>query len=151
VQLNDTHPAISIAELMRILIDIHGLKWAAAWKLTRGVFGYTNHTLLPEALETWPVSLMERLLPRQMQIIYAINAEVLTEARTKFGFNEQQIANVSLIDEGGARRVRMGQLAFVGSHSVNGVSALHTELMKKTVFSDLNKLYPDRINKRPMA
>ena len=148
VQLNDTHPAISIAELMRILLDVHGLKWAAAWKLTRGVFGYTNHTLLPEALETWPVSLLERMLPRQMQIIYAINAEVLTEARTRLGFTDQQIANVSLIDEGGSRRVRMGQLAFVGSHSVNGVSALHTELMKKTVFSDLNKLYPDRINNK---
>ncbi|MEO6395151.1 MAG: glycogen/starch/alpha-glucan phosphorylase [Devosia sp.] len=148
IQLNDTHPAISIAELMRILIDIHGLKWAVAWKITRGTFGYTNHTLLPEALETWPVSLMERMLPRQMQIIYAINAEVLTEARKAGGLSDQQIANVSLIDEGGARRVRMGQLAFVGSHSVNGVSALHTELMKKTVFSDLNRLYPDRINNK---
>ena len=148
IQLNDTHPAISIAELMRILLDVHGMKWAAAWTLVKGTFGYTNHTLLPEALETWPVSLLERMLPRQMQIIYAINAEVLTEARTKAGFNDQQIANVSLIDEGGARRVRMGQLAFVGSHSVNGVSALHTELMKKTVFSDLNKLYPDRINNK---
>ena len=148
IQLNDTHPAISIAELMRILIDMHGLKWAQAWKLTRGTFGYTNHTLLPEALETWPVALMERMLPRQMQIIYAINAEVLTEARQKAGFSDQQIANVSLIDEHGSRRVRMGQLAFVGSHSINGVSALHTELMKKTVFSDLNKLYPDRINNK---
>jgi starch phosphorylase len=148
IQLNDTHPAISIAELMRILIDIHGIKWAEAWKLVRGVFGYTNHTLLPEALETWPVSLLERLLPRQMQIIYAINAEVLTEARGRAGFNDQQIAAISLIDEGGARRVRMGQLAFVGSHSVNGVSALHTELMKKTVFYDLNRLYPERINNK---
>ncbi|MEQ1901291.1 MAG: glycogen/starch/alpha-glucan phosphorylase [Devosia sp.] len=148
IQLNDTHPAISIAELMRILIDIHGLKWAPAWKLTRGVFGYTNHTLLPEALETWPVSLLERMLPRQMQIIYAINADVLAEARKVGGFTDQQIANVSLIDESGSRRVRMGQLAFVGSHSVNGVSALHTELMKKTVFADLNRLYPQRINNK---
>jgi starch phosphorylase len=148
IQLNDTHPAISIAELMRILIDIHGLKWAQAWNLTKGTFGYTNHTLLPEALETWPVALMERLLPRQMQIIYAINAEVLTEARQRAGFNDEQIANVSLIDEHGSRRVRMGQLAFVGSHSINGVSALHTELMKKTVFHDLDKLYPDRINNK---
>ena len=148
IQLNDTHPAISIAELMRILSDEHGMKWADAWKLTRGVFGYTNHTLLPEALETWPVALLERMLPRHMQIIYAINAEVLTEARTKAGLNDAQIANVSLIDEGGSRRVRMGQLAFVGSHSVNGVSALHTELMKKTVFSDLNRLYPGRINNK---
>ncbi|HTJ56554.1 MAG TPA: glycogen/starch/alpha-glucan phosphorylase [Devosiaceae bacterium] len=148
VQLNDTHPAISIAEMMRILTDEHAIKWADAWTITKGVFGYTNHTLLPEALETWPVALLERMLPRHMQIIYAINAEVLTEARTRAGFNDQQIANVSLIDESGSRRVRMGQLAFVGSHSINGVSALHTELMKKTVFSDLNKLYPDRINNK---
>ncbi|WP_417309957.1 glycogen/starch/alpha-glucan phosphorylase [Devosia sp.] len=148
IQLNDTHPAISIAELMRILIDIHGMKWADAWKLTKGTFGYTNHTLLPEALETWPVALLERMLPRQMQIIYAINAEVLQEAREGAGFTDEQIANVSLIDEHGSRRVRMGQLAFVGSHSINGVSALHTELMKQTVFADLNSLYPERINNK---
>ncbi|MEO5807432.1 glycogen/starch/alpha-glucan phosphorylase [Devosia sp.] len=148
IHLNDTHPAISICELMRILIDENGMEWAAAWKLSKGVFGYTNHTLLPEALESWPVALLERLLPRHMQIIYAINAEVLTEARVRAKFTEGQIANVSLIDENGGRRVRMGQLAFVGSHSINGVSALHTELMKKTVFSDLHKLYPDRINNK---
>ena len=148
IQLNDTHPAISIAELMRLLIDVHGLKWAQAWDITRGTFGYTNHTLLPEALETWPVALLERMLPRQMQIIYAINAEVLKEARQRAGFNDAQIAAVSLIDERGARRVRMGQLAFVGSHSINGVSALHTGLMKKTVFGDLDTLYPGRINNK---
>ena len=148
IQLNDTHPAISVAELMRILIDEHGLKWDYAWKLTKGTFGYTNHTLLPEALESWPVALLERLLPRHMQIVYQINAEVLTEARTRVGFTDQQIAAVSLIDENGGRRVRMGQLAFVGSHSINGVSALHTELMKQTVFADLHKLYPDRINNK---
>ncbi len=148
IHLNDTHPAISIAEMMRILVDDNGLKWDEAWKLSRGVFGYTNHTLLPEALETWPVALLERLLPRHMQIIYQINAEVLTEARVRAKFTDGQIANVSLIDEAGGRRVRMGQLAFVGSHSINGVSALHTELMKKTVFSDLHKLYPDRINNK---
>ncbi len=148
IQLNDTHPSISIAELMRILIDDNGLKWADAWRLTRGTFGYTNHTLLPEALESWPVALLERLLPRHMQIIYQINADVLAEARQRAKFNDAQIANVSLIDEAGGRRVRMGQLAFVGSHSINGVSALHTELMKQTVFSDLHKLYPDRINNK---
>ncbi len=148
IHLNDTHPAISICELMRILVDTHGVEWATAWKLCKGVFGYTNHTLLPEALESWPVSLMERLLPRHMQIIYAINADILKEARERAGFNDGQIASVSLIDENGGRRVRMGQLAFVGSHSVNGVSALHTELMKKTVFAELNKLYPDRINNK---
>jgi starch phosphorylase len=148
IQLNDTHPAISIAELMRILIDIHGMKWAAAWKLVKATFGYTNHTLLPEALETWPVGLLERLLPRQMQIIYAINAQVLTEARAMGGFTESQIANMSLIDEHGMRRVRMGQLAFVGSHSINGVSALHSDLVQKTLFADLNRLYPGRINNK---
>jgi starch phosphorylase len=148
IQLNDTHPAISIAELMRILIDLHGMEWERAWDVTRATFGYTNHTLLPEALETWPVALLERMLPRQMQIIYAINAAVLTEARQRAGFSDEQIAHVSLIDERGSRRVRMGQLAFVGSHSINGVSALHTELMKQTVFSDLNALYPGRINNK---
>ncbi|GLQ53547.1 glycogen/starch/alpha-glucan phosphorylase [Devosia nitrariae] len=148
VQLNDTHPAIAIAEMMRILVDLNGMRWAEAWKLTRGVFSYTNHTLLPEALESWPVALLERLLPRHMQIIYAINADVLTEARQRAKFDDQQIANVSLIDEHGGRRVRMGQLAFVGSHSINGVSALHTELMKQTVFADLHKLYPERINNK---
>ena len=148
IQLNDTHPAISICEMMRILVDDNGLKWDEAWKLSRGVFGYTNHTLLPEALESWPVALLERLLPRHMQIIYQINADVLLDARQRAGFDDAQIANVSLIDENGGRRVRMGQLAFVGSHSINGVSGLHTELMKQTVFSDLHKLYPERINNK---
>ncbi|MCW5722096.1 MAG: glycogen/starch/alpha-glucan phosphorylase [Devosia sp.] len=148
IQLNDTHPAISVAELMRILIDDNGVKWAEAWRLTKGTFGYTNHTLLPEALESWPVALLERLLPRHMQIIYQINADILAEARNKAGFNDHQVAAVSLIDEHGGRRVRMGQLAFVGSHSINGVSALHTELMKQTVFADLHKLYPERINNK---
>jgi len=148
IQLNDTHPAISVAELMRILVDEKGIKWAKAWSITRNTFGYTNHTLLPEALESWPVALLERLLPRHMQIIYQINADILAEARTRKGFSDQEIAAVSLIDEHGGRRVRMGQLAFVGSHSVNGVSALHTELMKQTVFADLHRLYPERINNK---
>lgn len=147
IQLNDTHPAISIAEMMRILMDVHGLGWTEAWKLTQKTFAYTNHTLLPEALETWPVALLERLLPRQMQIAYAINAMVLAEAREK-GLSDAQIAAISLIDENGGRRLRMGQLAFVGSHSINGVSALHTELMKQTVFAELHKFYPDRINNK---
>lgn len=148
IQLNDTHPAISVAELLRILVDEKGLKFAEAWKLVKGTFGYTNHTLLPEALESWPVGLLERLLPRHMQIVYQINAEVLKEARSRDKFTDQQITAMSLIDENGGRRVRMGQLAFAGSHSINGVSALHTELMKKTVFADLHSLYPDRINNK---
>ncbi|MCD7060170.1 glycogen/starch/alpha-glucan phosphorylase [Pelagibacterium xiamenense] len=147
IQLNDTHPAISIAEMMRLLIDVQGLGWNEAWRITKGTFAYTNHTLLPEALETWPVALLERLLPRQMQIAYAINAMVLEEAREK-GIGDDRIASISLIDENGGRRLRMGQLAFVGSHSINGVSALHTELMKKTVFANLHALYPDRINNK---
>ncbi|MCQ0990203.1 glycogen/starch/alpha-glucan phosphorylase [Jiella marina] len=148
IQLNDTHPAVSVAELMRLLVDVHGFEWQQAWTITRNTFGYTNHTLLPEALEHWPVHLFERLLPRQMQIIYQINADIIREASQERDFDGSQVAAISLIDEGHGRRVRMGQLAFVGSHAVNGVSALHTELMKETVFSDLHSLYPDRIQNK---
>jgi starch phosphorylase len=145
VQLNDTHPAIAVAELMRILVDLNGLPWEEAWTVSRSVFSYTNHTLLPEALESWPVGLMERLLPRHMQIIYLINAMHLEGAR-KLGFTDPGLlASISLIDEHGGRRVRMGALAFVGSHKINGVSALHTNLMKQTVFHDLAQIYPGRI------
>nr|WP_312807631.1 glycogen/starch/alpha-glucan phosphorylase [Agrobacterium cavarae] len=148
IQLNDTHPAISIAEMMRLLCDVHGLDFEEAWTITRGTFSYTNHTLLPEALESWPVPLLERLLPRHMQIIYAINANTLIFARKEKKLSDGQIRSISLIDEGGERRVRMGNLAFIGSHSINGVSALHTELMKETVFSDLHMLFPTRINNK---
>ncbi|NTB96362.1 glycogen/starch/alpha-glucan phosphorylase [Agrobacterium tumefaciens] len=148
IQLNDTHPAISIAEMTRLLCDVHGLEFEEAWKITQGTFSYTNHTLLPEALESWPVPLLERLLPRHMQIVYAINANTLVYARKEKKMADQQIRSISLIDEGGERRVRMGNLAFIGSHSINGVSALHTDLMKETVFADLHSLYPDRINNK---
>ena len=148
IQLNDTHPAVSVTEMMRLLVDVHGFDFDKAWDITRNTFGYTNHTLLPEALESWPVPLFERLLPRHMQIIYAINAKVLVEARKLRNFSDTEIRSISLIDENGDRRVRMGNLAFVGSHSINGVSALHTDLMKVTVFADLHKLYPDRINNK---
>ncbi|QTK81478.1 Glycogen phosphorylase [Agrobacterium tumefaciens] len=148
IQLNDTHPAISIAEMMRLLCDVHGLEFEEAWKITQGTFSYTNHTLLPEALESWPVPLLERLLPRHMQIVYAINANTLLFARKEKKMADQQIRSISLIDEGGERRVRMGNLAFIGSHSINGVSALHTDLMKETVFADLHSLYPERINNK---
>ncbi|WP_342344892.1 glycogen/starch/alpha-glucan phosphorylase [Sphingomonas sp. CFBP 13603] len=148
IQLNDTHPAVSVAELMRLLIDHHEFAFDEAWKITRATFGYTNHTLLPEALESWPLPLFERLLPRHMQIVYAINAKLLREARGTEGIDDRAIAAISLIDEGGERRVRMANLAFAGSHSVNGVAALHTQLMKKTVFADLHKLYPTRINNK---
>ncbi|WP_200910697.1 glycogen/starch/alpha-glucan phosphorylase [Sphingomonas sp. Leaf230] len=148
IQLNDTHPAVSVAELMRLLIDHHEFAFDEAWKITRATFGYTNHTLLPEALESWPLPLFERLLPRHMQIVYAINAKLLREARGTEGIDDRAISAISLIDEGGERRVRMANLAFAGSHSVNGVAALHTQLMKKTVFADLHKLYPTRINNK---
>ena len=148
IQLNDTHPAVSVAELMRLLIDHHDLTFDEAWDITRKTFGYTNHTLLPEALESWPLPLFERLLPRHMQIVYAINAKVLFEARRHKLLDDRAIAAVSLIDESGERRVRMANLAFAGAHSVNGVAALHTQLMKETVFADLHRLYPDRINNK---
>ncbi|MBP6796692.1 MAG: glycogen/starch/alpha-glucan phosphorylase [Luteimonas sp.] len=147
IQLNDTHPSVAVAELMRLLMDAHGLDFDAAWDITRRTIAYTNHTLLPEALESWPQPLFERLLPRHMQIVYAINSHVLREAR-EAGLDDRAISAISLIEENGERRVRMANLAFVGAHSVNGVAALHTELMKRTVFSDLHRLYPQRINNK---
>ncbi|MFT3988821.1 glycogen/starch/alpha-glucan phosphorylase [Aestuariivirga sp.] len=148
VQLNDTHPSIAVAELMRLLMDVHGLVWKDAWAITQGVISYTNHTLLPEALESWPVHLFEQLLPRHMQIVYAINAALIADAQALPACTPEFLSSVSLIDENSGRRVRMGQLAFVGSHSINGVSALHTSLMKESVFHDLNMLYPGRINNK---
>src|SRR5437763_877690 len=145
IQLNDTYPSIAISELMRLLMDIHNLPWEVAWRTTVGTFSYTNHTLLPEALETWPVALFERLLPRHLDIIYRINSEHLQQAAQVDGAGDGEHAAVSIIDERQGRHVRMGHLAFVGSHKVNGVSALHTKLMRETVFADLHRLYPDRI------
>jgi starch phosphorylase len=145
IQLNDTHPSVAIAELMRILVDLHNVPWDEAWRITVATFSYTNHTLLPEALESWPVPLFERLLPRHLEIIYAINARHLEAARRTGQLAPDLLTEISLIDESGGRRVRMGHLAFVGSHRVNGVSALHTELMRSSVFSPLHRLYPDRI------
>ncbi len=145
IQLNDTHPSIAIAELMRLLVDVHGMPWDIAWNMTTSVINYTNHTLLPEALETWPVALMEKLLPRHMQIIYLINALHLERQRAAGHDDDAFLASVSLIEENHNRRVRMGHLAFIGSHRINGVSALHTELMRETVFRDLNKILPGRI------
>ena len=137
VQLNDTHPAIAVAELMRILVDEHNVVWHQAWTITRATLSYTNHTLLPEALETWPVDLFGRLLPRHLQIIYLINWYHLQETE-KAGLSDPEfLANVSLVHEDGSKLIRMANLAFVGSHCVNGVSALHTDLLRKTVFHDL--------------
>jgi starch phosphorylase len=148
VQLNDTHPSIAVTEMMRILVDLNQIPWAEAWEITQRVFSYTNHTLLPEALESWPVPLMERLLPRHMQIIYLINAVHLDAARRKGLGDPAMLASISLIDEHGGRRVRMGSLAFVGSHKINGVSALHTELMRETVFHNLDLVCPGRITNK---
>src|SRR5262249_29053341 len=145
IQLNDTHPSIAVPELMRILIDMHGLPWDEAWRITVATLSYTNHTLLPEALESWPLPLFEQVLPRHIEIIYRINEYHLKAAHQKHPEAHDMLASVSLIDEHGSRRVRMGHLAFVGSHRVNGVSALHTDLMRQTVFRDLHKLYPDSI------
>ena len=147
MQLNDTHPALAVAELMRMLVDHHNMKWDEAWAITNGVISYTNHTLLPEALETWPVNLIERMLPRHMQIIYAINARLLEHVKAA-GMDDGTIAAVSLIGEQGSRHVRMGNLAFVGAHKVNGVAGLHSYLMKQTVFKELHSVFPDRITNK---
>ncbi len=145
IQLNDTHPAIAVAELMRLLVDVHEMPWELAWDITTSVFNYTNHTLLPEALETWSVALMENLLPRHMQIIFLINALHLDRQRAAGRDDNGFLASVSLIEENHSRRVRMGHLAFLGSRRVNGVSALHTTLMRQTVFRDLHSIFPERI------
>jgi len=144
IQLNDTHPAIAVPELIRLLVDVHGMTFEVAHDMVARVFNYTNHTLLPEALESWPVAMLQTLLPRHMQIIERVNARHLDRVRGA-GRDDALVASVSLIDETGDRRVRMGHLAFVGSRRVNGVSMLHTELMRKTVFHDLHSVYPDRI------
>jgi starch phosphorylase len=145
IQLNDTHPAIAVAELMRILVDEQDFPWSEAWSITSRTLNYTNHTLMPEALESWPTSLMNKLLPRHLQIIYLINWYHLRELAEHGMTDRAMISSVSLIDESGDKRVRMGHLAFVGSHKVNGVSALHTELMRRTVFSGLEVANPGKI------
>lgn len=147
LQLNDTHPAIAVPELMRLLVDRHRLSWDRAWAITQGCISYTNHTLMPEALETWPVALLERVLPRHLQIIYEINDRFLKSSRV-VAKDPGRLSSLSLIQEGWDRRVRMGPLAFLGSHKVNGVSALHTQLMRETVFRDLNEEFPDRITNK---
>lgn len=148
IHLNDTHPVLAIPELMRILVDDHQVKWEKAWELTQKVFSYTNHTLMQEALETWPVDLFGRILPRHLQIIYDINAGFISKITEKFGSDVELMRRVSLIDENGGRRVRMAYLAVVASHKINGVSALHSELMKQSIFADFAKVFPDRFNNK---
>lgn len=143
-QLNDTHPAVAVAELMRLLVDEHSVDWDEAWKITRATFAYTNHTLLPEALEKWSVDLFGALLPRHLEIIYEINRRFLDEVREKFPADQDRIARLSLIDENKPRSVRMAHLATVGSHAVNGVAELHSELLKQTVLRDFAELWPEK-------
>ncbi len=144
IQLNDTHPTLAIPELMRLLVDEHGLAWAHAWRITGRVFSYTNHTLLPEALETWSVGMFEKLLPRHLQIIYSINRDFLLEVEAKYPGNVELQRNLSMITIGDYRQVRMAHIAVVGSHHVNGVARLHSDLMRQHVFADFNKMYPER-------
>lgn len=144
IQLNDTHPALAIPEWMRLLTDVHHLSWDAAWEVTCKTFAYTNHTLLPEALETWPVAMLERLLPRHLQIIYEINHRFLKEVAHHYPGDTDRLRRMSLIDEEGERRIRMAHLAIVGSQRVNGVSELHSNLLKERLFADFYELYPDR-------
>ena len=148
VQLNDTHPAIGVAELMRLLVDEQDMDWDLAWEVTRLTFAYTNHTLLPEALEQWPVDLFARILPRHLEIIYEINTRFLDQARTRFLGDHGRIARLSLISEEGGRHVRMANLACVGSHAINGVAALHTDLLKQDVLADFHAFEPDKIRNK---
>src|SRR3954464_9410701 len=152
IQLNDTHPAVAIPELMRILVDEYAIPWERAWDLTQGTFGYTNHTLLAEALETWSVELFGRLLPRHLAIIYEINRRFLRQVMSRFPYDEGRLARMSLIDEGSgspeSKRIRMAYLAVVGSHSVNGVAGLHTDLLKAHLLHDFHEMWPDRFNNK---
>jgi glycogen phosphorylase len=148
IQLNDTHPAIAIAELMRVFLDEHDVPWAEAWDLTRKTFGYTNHTLMPEALETWQLDLFGRILPRHLEIIYDINQRFLDDINARHPGDLDRLHRMSLIEEGPPKRVRMAHLATVGSHSVNGVAALHTDLLKTRLFRDFYELWPERFNSK---
>lgn len=148
IQLNDTHPAIAIPELMRILLDDEGLGWEESWNITVKTFGYTNHTILPEALERWPVSLVEKVLPRHMQIIYEINRRFIERLNYVYPGNNSMISELSIIEEGAEKKVRMANLAIIGSHSINGVAALHTEILKNHVFTDFYRLWPEKFNNK---
>ncbi|HEY9666552.1 MAG TPA: glycogen/starch/alpha-glucan phosphorylase [Coleofasciculaceae cyanobacterium] len=148
IQLNDTHPSIGVAELMRLLVDEYQLGWNQAWYITKNTFAYTNHTLLSEALERWPVSLFERLLPRHLEIIYEINRRFLEEVRAKYPSDDARVARLSLIEENHEKYVRMAHLACVGSHSINGVAALHTELLQQDVLRDFYDLWPEKFNNK---
>ena len=148
IQLNDTHPSIAIAELMRILVDEERLDWDTAWEITVATFAYTNHTIMPEALECWPVSLFEKLLPRHLQIIYEINLRFLKEAANAFPGDNDRLRNMSIVEEGDVKKIRMAHLAVIGSHSINGVSELHTELLKTKLFRNFYDIFPEKFNNK---
>jgi len=148
IQLNDTHPALAVAELMRILLDDAHLGWDQAWDLTKKTLAYTNHTLLPEALEKWPVDLFEMLVPRHLEIVYEINRRLLDEVRLRFPGDDGRVVRVSLVEEGSERKIRMANLAIVGSHSTNGVAAVHSRLLRTNTVRDLAEMYPERFNNK---
>ncbi|HEX3693792.1 MAG TPA: glycogen/starch/alpha-glucan phosphorylase [Polyangia bacterium] len=148
IQLNDTHPSIGVAELMRVLVDLEGLAWDDAWAITEKTFGYTNHTLLPEALERWPVALLGKLLPRHLQIIYEVNQRFLRQVQTRWPGDDDRLRRMSIIEEGHRQQVRMANLATVAAHSVNGVAQLHTELIKSQLLADFYELWPDKFNNK---
>ncbi|HKX28562.1 MAG TPA: glycogen/starch/alpha-glucan family phosphorylase, partial [Blastocatellia bacterium] len=148
IQLNDTHPALAVPELMRILLDDSHLGWDEAWDLTRSTLAYTNHTLLPEALEKWPLAWFERMLPRHLEIAYEINRRLLDDVRARFPGDEGRLGRVSLIEEGAERKMRMANLAIVGSHSTNGVAAIHSGLLRTTTVKDLAEIFPERFNNK---
>jgi glycogen phosphorylase len=144
VQLNDTHPSIAVAELMRVLVDEHAMEWDQAWAITQQTCGYTNHTLLAEALERWPLPLFAKLLPRHLEIVYEINRRFLDDLRLRYPSDVQLLRRLSLIDEAGDKYIRMAHLASLGSHAINGVAALHTELLKRTVLRDFHRVSPEK-------
>lgn len=146
IQLNDTHPTIAIPEMMRILLDEQGWEWEKAWNLCHELFAYTNHTVLPEALETWPVDLLKQLLPRHLEIIYEINRRFLEEVAQAYPGQEEKLSSLSIIEEGYPKKIRMAHLAIVGSHSINGVAALHSEILRQEVFPHFQQMYPDRFH-----
>ncbi|MGZ3428677.1 MAG: glycogen/starch/alpha-glucan phosphorylase, partial [Polyangia bacterium] len=148
IQLNDTHPAVAIAELMRVLVDDQGVAWPEAWNITRATFAYTNHTLMPEALEKWPVELFARVLPRHLEIIYDINQRFLNEISARYPYDDAKLHRMSLIEEAPNKMVRTAHLAVVGSHSINGVAELHTDLLKSDLFRDFYELWPERFNSK---
>jgi len=148
IQLNDTHPTLAIPEMMRVLIDLEGLSWEEAWEITRTTFAYTNHTILPEALEQWPVWFFEQILPRHLQIVYEINDHFIKDVQARFPDDPERLSRMSIVEEHWERKIRMAHLAIVGSHSVNGVAALHSEILKHELFRDFFEMYPERFNNK---